>query len=105
MFKMSGQSLQIGDFVLARMRGYSPWPSKIISFTKDRRRAKCYFYGSNNNGSVQIQEIIPFRDGFDVIRLLKIRNDNVFIKGVREVEYINGIPEHLSSLREINALP
>lgn len=86
------------------MKGYSPWPAKIISFTKDRKSAKCYFYGSNNNGSVKTDEIIPFKDGFDTIRLLKNFNLKDFEKGVREIENINDIPAHLSALREIDAL-
>lgn len=92
--------LEIDDFVLARMRGYGPWPAKIISFTKDKRRARCYFYGSNDNGSVEVKEIIPFKSGFDTIRLIKIRKPTNFIKGVQEVEILNGIPKHLSSLRD-----
>lgn len=102
--KLSKKEFQIGDFVLARMKGYSPWPAKVISFTKDRKSANCYFFGSDNNGSVKTDQIIPFQDGFDTIRLLKMFNLKDFEKGVREIEYINKIPAHLSALREIDAL-
>lgn len=99
-FHNSGKKLEVNDYVIARMKGYSPWGAKIVSFTKDKRRAMCYFYGSNNNGSVDTKEIIPFKSGFSAIRLLNIRNANEFAKGIREIEIENGVPEHLSVLKE-----
>lgn len=74
--------------------------ARITSFTKDRRRAWCYFYGSHDNGCVESKEIIPFEHRFSTIRLIKVRNQTNFVKGVREIEIENGIPEHLSSVRE-----
>lgn len=99
-FRKTGIKLEIGDYVIARMKGYSPWPAKISSFTKNRCRALCYFYGSHNNGSVDINEIVPFSNGYDSIRLLMMRNLKDFQKGIRELEIVHGIPENLSSLRE-----
>lgn len=103
-FRQLKRELEVGEFVLARMRGYCPWPAKIVSFTKDRRSTKCYFYGSHNNGSVNISEIIPFKDGYNTIRLIKIRCLKDFEKGIREIEIENGIPDHLSSLREVETI-
>lgn len=34
--------------------------------------ASCYFYGSHNNGTVTINEMVQFDDGFDTIRLVKL---------------------------------
>lgn len=90
----------VGEYVLARMRGYQPWPAKITSFTKDGSRVSCFFFGSHNNGSVSVKEMVPFIDGFDTIRLIKLRQVKDFEKGVKEIELENGIPENLSSLRE-----
>lgn len=94
----------VGGYVLARMRGYSPWPGKIISFTKDEKRVSCYFYGTHNNGPVSVTEMVPFVDGFDTIRLIKLRHLENFEKGVKEIEQEHGIPGHLSSLRETESI-
>lgn len=97
-FEKSKLKLNVGDFVLARMTGYVPWPAKITSFTTDKRRARCYFFGSHNNGPVGVKQIIPFNNGFDTIRLVKLRHLKDFEKGVREIEIEHGIPEEKSSL-------
>lgn len=104
LFKCSEKVLNVGDFVLAKMKGYAAWPSKIISFTKNKKKAKCYFHGTHNIGSVETDKIIPFEDGFSVIRLLKLRSNADFEKRVREIELINGVPDYLSSLREIQQI-
>lgn len=103
-FKETKQNLSIGDFVLARMRSYKPWPAKIVSFSKNMSSIRVHFYGSHNEGSVSSKEIIPFSDAFSTIRLIKIQNPKDFVKGVREIEIENGIPEERSSLREIELL-
>lgn len=91
---------KIGDFIMGHMKGYCPWPAEIISFTKNGNRVGCYFYGTHNTGSVNIDKLILFKDGFEVIRLINIRNPNRFRKAVMELETAFGIPQHLSSLRE-----
>lgn len=100
-FKKAEKSLNIGDFVLAQMRGYAPWPARITSFTKNRKRVSCYFYGSHNNGPVDVNKVFPFENGYETIRLISIRNPPGFQKAVKELEMAFGIPKHLNSLREI----
>lgn len=99
-FQESNKKLMIGDAVLGRMRGYPPWPARIRSFTKDKKSVGCYFYGTNNNGPVNVSKIVPIEDTHEVIRLIAIRNPYNFKKGVRELELELGIPENMSSLKE-----
>lgn len=99
-FEKTKHQLQIGDLVLAKMSGFEPWPGKITSFSKDKRMAKCFFYGSHDNGPVGVRQIIPFKDGLDTIRLVKLRHLVNFEKGIREIEFKLGVPESMSSLRE-----
>lgn len=90
------------------MSGYVPWPAKVEDFTKDRKRIKCYFYGTHNHGSVDTAKSIPFRNGFQSIRLINLRKKigpmKDFEKAVKEVEIEQGIPESLSCLRGFDAL-
>lgn len=97
-FEKTKTKFEVGDLVLARMTGYAPWPAKIVSFTKDGRRATCFFFGSQNQGPVGVRQMIPFKDGFDVIRLVKMQCLTDFEKGVREIEIEHHIPEDMSSL-------
>lgn len=99
-FQGSKKELKIGDVVLGRMRGYPPWPARILSFTKNKQSAGCYFYGTHNNGPINACKIVPFKDAFNVVRLIAIRNPSGFKKGVQELEVALGIPDHMSSLKE-----
>lgn len=85
------------QLVLAKMKSYSPWPAKILSFTKSRKSSHVYFYGTHNTGRVNEAELVNFEDAHDVIRLLLLRpNLNGFLKGILEVEYEMGVPKELS---------
>lgn len=89
---------------MAKFSGYCPWPTRVDGFTKDGRRIKCYFYGSHNTGSVDINQAIPFQNALEIIRLINLRNPRDFSKGVREIEIQNGVPDELSALREAEAI-
>lgn len=94
----------VDEFVLAKMKSYAPWPAKIQSFSKNGKKAKVYFYGTNNSGGVDIMEIVHFEDAADVIRLLLLRKIPMYSRAVVEVERCCGIPEELSLLKEFAAI-
>lgn len=98
------KELRIGEMVLSKMRTYAPWPSKILSFSKDGKRAQVFFYGTDNSGSVNMDEIVQFKDTTDVVRLLLRRNMPFFSRGVKTIEHLCGIPDELSLLREFAAI-
>ena len=103
-FRNSGISFNPGDFILARMKGYQPWAARIISFSKDARRINIYFYGSHNYGTVSAKECIPFKFGYETIRLIKLKNLKHFTTGIQEIEIEHGVPPELSSLRDIGMI-
>lgn len=103
-FGESKKQLKSDDYVLAQMRGYAPWPSKIVDFTKNGQRAKCFFYGTRNFGMVETNQIIPFTDAVELVRLINMRNPMNYAKGVRELEIDLGIPSNSSVLRELAAI-
>lgn len=107
-FKTTGKQLEVDDVVLTQMSGYCPWPGKIEGFTKDKKRIRCYFYGSHNRGTVDVARTILFVDASELVRLINLKKKigpmRDFVKGVRELEIEKHIPESLSSLRELDPI-
>lgn len=99
-FHKSGMQLNTGDAVLARMRGYEPWPARILGFKNNNKIIKCYFFGANNIGQVGTKQVIPFADAFETVRIICIRNPPNFIKGIREIEVEFGVSDEFSCLKE-----
>lgn len=86
------------QYVMVKMASYSPWPAKITGFTKNRKMAYVYFFGSHNSGSVDITEITPYQSAVEVIRMQALRQLEIFSKGIKEVEIELQIPEEFSVL-------
>lgn len=103
-FQNIGMQLKKGDQILARMRGYDPWPAKILDFLNNKKLIKCYFYGTHNTGTVGIKNAIPFGEAFETIRLICLRNPFGFIKGIKEIEIESRVPEENSCLKEFEAI-
>lgn len=100
-FKESKMQLKIGDMVLAKMSGYSPWPARVLKFTADKKKIVCYFHGEHNTGSVGVRHVIPFANAHETVRLICLKNPKHFNKAVREIEIECGVPEGQSCLKEI----
>lgn len=103
-FQQSAQPIQIGDIVMAKMRTFSAWPGKVTSFTKDKKRAHIYFFGTNNAGSVEVNEIVPFHRCQNAIKLLLLRPVSLFHKGILEIETLFNVPIENSLLNECKSL-
>lgn len=103
-FKLLGESIDRKNFVMAKMSGYSAWPARIDDFTKNGKRAHVFFYGSNNTGSADISEIVPFGQCYDVIRLLLLRKCAQFRRSIIDIELSLNVPDELSLLREMLAI-
>lgn len=94
----------VGDIVMAKMKSFSAWPGRIEGFTKDKKRAQIYFFGTHDIGSVEVKEIVAFNRSENMIRLLLLRVNGPFHKGILEIEALLGIPHEHSLLRERCAL-
>lgn len=103
-FRQKEMQLKKGDAILAKMRGYDPWPARILDFTNNKKTIKCYFFGTHNTGSIGIRNAIPFADALETIRLICLRNSIGFVKGIMEIETEYGVPKDLSSLKECEAI-
>lgn len=96
--------LKENDIIMAKMKGYSAWPGKIISFTKNKKRALIYFYGTHDKGSVDVNEMALFEHSHKVIRLQLLRILDGFKKGILEVESEIKVPRELSITNKVEAV-
>lgn len=103
-FHESGEQLKVGDAVLARMKGYLPWPGRIQRITSNNKSINCYFFGTHNSGSVGSKNIIPFTSAVETVRLVCLRSPNHYIKGVKEIEIEYGVPDDLSCMNELKSI-
>lgn len=103
-FQSSGQVINVGDFVLAKMKSYSPWSAQVKGYSKNMKRVQVHFYGTNNEGTVDASEIVPFDICEKVVRLLLLRRISMFHKSIFEIERILAVPSELSLLKECESL-
>lgn len=94
----SGKELSVGDTVMARMRGFLPWPSRVHSIGPNKKTITCYFFGTHNSGTVGSKNIMPFDCAIETVRFVSLRAPSGYIKGVKEIEFERGVPEEMSCL-------
>lgn len=96
---------QLNDFVMAKLKGHKPWPSKIIEFV-NKKKVKVEFLGANKDqkfGFISTGELVHFSQSSDVIRLILQMEFVIkpnFIKGIIMIEVIFGVPPDLSILNK-----
>ncbi|XP_023014245.2 nucleosome-destabilizing factor isoform X1 [Leptinotarsa decemlineata] len=87
--------LKIGDLVLAKMKGFTPWPAQIVqpgSGTNTPNSKKSlkkghhwvYFFGSHNYASIEENNIKRYAEYKD--KFISMCNTPVFKKAVSEIE-------------------
>lgn len=89
-------NFNINDIVMAKMRTYSAWPSKIIKFNDKHTKCEVEFFGCLSTGWIDIKEIVPFSESAAIIKLLIVRQNHQFNEGIRIVEQLFEVPSHLS---------
>ena len=53
MKKAAAKSFNEGQLVFAKVRGYPPWPARVMSVAAGGQRCQVYFYGTNETGTVK----------------------------------------------------
>lgn len=85
---------KVGSTVLAKQRHSVPWPARILSIRSTY--VDVHFYGDGRTGPVKRDEIYSFSESSDVILSCIKRNLTGYLKGIRELEMANCIPQHMS---------
>lgn len=93
---------KVNDIVLAKQAYSQPWPAQIVKIAKNR--ILVYFFGDRREGFVASQEIYDFRKSTEALKPIiksKQRKVDGYLAGVREIEFLLGIPCEQSILNQI----
>ncbi|XP_051862674.1 hepatoma-derived growth factor [Drosophila albomicans] len=85
-FKRGEQSqLKEGDFVFAKVRGYRPWPARIM-YKDNRSTYHVFFYGTSNTARVGIYQLYEYEKHKARLGDVKRRTSSAFKSGMLHIE-------------------
>lgn len=100
--KSDGSKLFEGAIVFAKQKGYSPWPSRIIEISKNKKTAFVSYFGYNNlKGRVSITEVVQldaesnFEIGDFVNSILVTKNIREFSEFSKAISEIRAVMQNL----------
>lgn len=78
------KSFNVGDLVFAKVKGYPPWPAKIIKIEK--KKYNVYFYGTGETANVKLEDLFAYRDTKDKYATEKIMKRKGFKEAIIQIE-------------------
>lgn len=83
--------LSVGDFVIAKMATFSPWPARIIDFIPKNKKIEVFWFGDNRTGKVLATECVHFTESEKIIvHVLNMKVHN-YRRAIHEAEISTGI--------------
>lgn len=74
----------VGDLVFAKVKGYPPWPAKILKFEK--KKYNVYFYGTGETANVKMEDVYGYSDTKDKYATEKIMKRKGFKEAIVQIE-------------------
>lgn len=95
--KENKDKVEVDMYYLAKMRTFSPWPSKVLE--TDKKNTKVYFFGDGTTGKIPTNEVVPVNNCVTLMK--KLFHLDGYIRAVREMEIYLGIPQHASITKNL----
>lgn len=80
----SKKTYGVGDLVFAKVKGYPPWPAKILKFEK--KKYNVYFYGTGETANVKMEDVFSYSDTKDKYATDKIMKRKGFKEAILQIE-------------------
>lgn len=80
----SKKIFNVGDLVFAKVKGYPPWPAKIIKIEK--KKYNVYFYGTGETANVKLEDLFVYSDTKDKYATEKIMKRKGFKEAIIQIE-------------------
>lgn len=94
-------SVQIGEVVLCKMRGFCSWPAMVTDLKGKLVAVK--FFGDNTTHKSALKHIFKFAESSEIIlENLKGRKNPMYEKSIREAEAVLGITSENSIINQVN---
>lgn len=74
----------VGDLVFAKVKGYPPWPAKILKFEK--KKYNVYFYGTGETANVKMEDVFGYSETKDKYATEKIMKRKGFKEAILQIE-------------------
>lgn len=88
-------SVQMGEVVLCKMRGFAEWPAVVTGIENNLIHIE--FFGDHTKHKATIKSFFKFRDSHDLILAnLKSKKTPLYAKSIKEAEMVLGVPPECS---------
>ncbi|ETN58932.1 hepatoma-derived GF [Anopheles darlingi] len=80
----SKKSFGLGDLVFAKVKGYPPWPAKIMRIEKAKYNV--YFYGTGETANIKVEDLFPYEVSKEKFATEKIMKRKGFKEAMIQIE-------------------
>lgn len=78
------KTYSVGDLVFAKVKGYPPWPAKILKFEK--KKYNVYFYGTGETANVKMEDVFEYSNNKDKYATERMMKRKGFKEAIIQIE-------------------
>ncbi|GAB0096153.1 uncharacterized protein DMENIID0001_116290 [Sergentomyia squamirostris] len=79
------RAYKIGDLVFAKVKGYPPWPAKIVRLVA-KNKYNVYFYGTGETGFIKMEDLNPYVESKEKLATDKNMKRAHFKEAIDQIE-------------------
>ncbi|XP_059614499.1 hepatoma-derived growth factor-related protein 2-like [Phlebotomus argentipes] len=79
------RAYKIGDLVFAKVKGYPPWPAKIVKLSGNKKY-NVYFYGTGETGYIKVEDLFAYVESKAKLATEKHMKKPQFKEAIEQIE-------------------